>query len=82
MTDKKGRDWLWAVIAVFLFFWLGDQLLKALFTAEIMGLRTSSLISFDQEPVWFVFIVLLKSAFFIGSTIFIYFQFIRKRYKW
>lgn len=82
MADKKRRDWLRAVIAIFLFFLLGDQLLKALFTAEIIGIRTSSLISFDQEPVWFVFMVLLKSAFFIGSIVFIYFQFIRKRYKW
>ena len=81
MADKESKNWFWIFITVFSFFLLGDQLLKALFTAEIIGFKVESIITYEQEPAWFIFVVLLKSILFIGSSIFLYFQFIKKSYR-
>ena len=81
MANKKSRNWFWIYIIIFAFFWLGDQLLKAIYTAEIKGFKFESIISFEQEPVWFVLMVLAKSVLFIGSAVFLYFQFIHKSYR-
>ena len=49
---------LWFFIAIFLFFWLGEQLLGAVTHLEIESLRVTNLVSFDSRPIWFISVTL------------------------
>jgi hypothetical protein len=51
---------LWFFIAMFLFFWLGGQLLGAVTNLEIQNLRVTDMISLNSNPIWFAFVTVLK----------------------
>tara|TARA_Y100000782_G_scaffold112480_1_gene142788 strand:- start:54 stop:317 length:264 start_codon:yes stop_codon:yes gene_type:complete len=63
---------LWFLIAIFLFFWLGNQLLGAVTNLEIENLRVTNMVSLNSSPIWFIFIVGFKSIAWIFSILVIY----------
>ena len=63
---------LWVFIAIFLFFWLGDQLFGAVTKLEIENLRVTNMVSFHVSPIWFSFITLFKATAWGWSILVIY----------
>jgi len=63
---------LWFLISIFLFFWLGGQLIEAIQSLEIQNLRTTGLVSFEKRPIWFLFVVIFKVLFWLFSILIIY----------
>jgi hypothetical protein len=63
---------LWVFIAIFLFFWLGDQLFGAVTKLEIQNLRVTDMVSFHSRPIWFSFIACFKAIVWGFSLLVIY----------
>lgn len=63
---------LWVFIAIFLFFWLGEQLFGAVTNLEIQNLRVTDMVSFHSRPIWFFFIVFFKTMAWGFSILVIY----------
>lgn len=66
------KNLLWFLIALFLFGWLGEQLLGAISSLEILNLRTTDYVSFDSRPIWFCFVVAVKTAAWSFSLVVMY----------
>ena len=59
--EKLGNvNLLWFLISLFLFFWLGHQLLGAIQTQEIQNLRVTDTVSLASRPIWFTLVCLVK----------------------
>lgn len=63
---------LWVFTAIFLFFWLGDQLFGAVTNLEIQNLRLTDMVSFHSRPIWFSFIACFKAMAWGISILVIY----------
>ncbi len=63
---------LWLFIAIFLFFWLGNQLLGAVTNLEIESIRVTDMVSFHSRPIWFIFIASFKATAWLFSISVIY----------
>lgn len=63
---------LWFFIAIFLFFWLGNQLLGAITYLEIQNLRVTDMVSLNSSPIWFTFVTALKVIGWVFSVLVIY----------
>jgi hypothetical protein len=63
---------LWFLVSLFLFFWLGQQLIDAVTNLEIQNLRTTDLLHFDESPAWFTIVVAFKSLAWLISALIIY----------
>lgn len=65
---------LWKFISLFLVFFLGHHLLQAWQLRVIPDIRTTFLIEFSSEPVWFVLVVTLKLAFFLAAIGYLFYE--------
>ncbi len=67
-----SNSFLWFFISVFLFFWLGDQLIGSIINLEITNIRTTDLVTFKSNPIWFILVCILKLAFWVFSVVVVY----------
>ncbi len=72
MKNKENLSWLWLFISIFLVIWVGNQLIGVFNNLEILNLRTTDIVTFEKQPLWFIFVVTFKSAFFVGCIAYIY----------
>ena len=63
---------LWFFIAIFLVFWLGEQLLGAVTSSEIQNLRVTNMVSLTSNPIWFAFVTVFKVIGWVFSVLVIY----------
>mgnify|MGYP004212986591 CR=1 FL=1 len=59
---------LWFLISVFLFFWLGEQLINAIINLEILNIRTTDIVTYQDVPIWFILVCILKFTFWLFSV--------------
>ena len=71
---------LWFLISIFLFFWLGIQLVEAFSNLEIQNLRSTDLVSFENSPIWFIFVTAFKVSFWVFSVLLIY-NYVQAKFK-
>ncbi len=60
---------LWFFIAIFLFFWLGEQLLGAVTSLEIQNLRVTNMVSLNSNPIWYAFVTVFKVIGWVFSVL-------------
>jgi len=70
MQEYK-RSWLWLFICSFIAVWLGIELFAALKTSSISNLRVPTEITFDVNPIWFIFVTIFKSILCVGSILYV-----------
>lgn len=63
---------LWFLISMFLVIWLGYQLFGAAFLLEIENLRTTDIVTYEDRPFWFLFVVFIKSLGWGLSALLVY----------
>ncbi|KMT64987.1 hypothetical protein XM47_10890 [Catenovulum maritimum] len=73
-------SFLWFFICSFFVFWLGDQLIGALLHLEILNIRVTNMISFEEEPFWFIFVSSFKFAFWCFSIL-VVFKYIQSKLR-
>ena len=67
-----SNSFLWFFICVFLFFWLGEQLIGAIINLEIPNIRTTDIVTFKGSPIWFILVCTLKLPFWLFSVVVVY----------
>lgn len=79
--EKLGTvNLFWFLVSLFLILWLGDQLIGALHSHEILNLRVTDKVSIDSRPIWFVVVVAVKLIVWLISVAVVVF-YIRRRVK-
>ncbi|MCK0746218.1 hypothetical protein, partial [Chromohalobacter nigrandesensis] len=71
LMRPQKQGWLYFGFFVFLAFFLAFHLFEAAVSSAVPNIRTTDTVYFDTMPTWFIFVVLVKLAFWLFSVTYI-----------
>ena len=71
LSHPRKQGWFIFAIFLFLMFFLGGHLAKAITTLGIPNIRTTDIVQYSNSPFWFVVIASLKLVFFAFSVFYV-----------
>lgn len=80
LERPRKIGWFYLFIMVFMVFFLGSHLFEAVSTLSVPNIKTTDSVLFGENPIWFMFVVIFKLAFFTFSLFYV-FVFLKRRFR-